>query len=248
MTGHCGSEDWDEGGRVPPVPPIPPTPPIPPIPPLAALAALAGAWGGRRRWRHLGGPWGEHGPFGRHGPFGEHGPFGPRGPWGPGGPGGRGGRRGRQFGREELRLLLLKMIAEQPRHGYDLIKAMEERSGGRYSPSPGVIYPALSLLADEGLIAEQDSDDQRRKFAITPAGEAVLTEEAEEAARVMERLTSLGEHAERGRAPSIERAAANLFTAVGQRMRDGLTSEEAGDLPHRIAEILDEAAQRIERL
>jgi DNA-binding PadR family transcriptional regulator len=125
---------------------------------------------------------------------------------------------------------------------------MEELSAGRYSPSPGVIYPALSLLADEGLIAEQDSDDQRRKFAITSAGEGVLAEQAEEAARVMERLTALGEHAERGRAPSIERAAANLFTAVGQRMREGWTGEEAEDLPHRIAAILDEAAQKIERL
>jgi DNA-binding PadR family transcriptional regulator len=151
------------------------------------------------------------------------------------------------FDRAELRLLLLQLIAEEPRHGYDLIKAMEERSGGHYSPSPGVIYPALALLADEGVIAEQASDDQRRKFAITPAGEAALADEAAEATRVMDRLSELGEHAERHRAPSIERAAMNLFTAVGQRIRDG--GGVAGeDLPHRIAEILDEAAQRIERL
>jgi DNA-binding PadR family transcriptional regulator len=122
---------------------------------------------------------------------------------------------------------------------------MEELSGGHYSPSPGVIYPALALLADEGLIAEQESDDQRRKFAITGPGEGALTDEAEEAERVMERLTGLAEHAERGRAPSIERAAVNLFTAVGQRMGEG---SEDSDLPHRIAEILDEAAQKIERL
>jgi DNA-binding PadR family transcriptional regulator len=145
-----------------------------------------------------------------------------------------------------LRLLLLKLIAEQPRHGYDLIKAMEELSGGHYSPSPGVVYPALAMLADEGLIAEQDSSDQRRKFAITGPGEGVLAEEAEEARRAMERLTGLAEHAERGRSPSIERAAVNLFTAVGQRMAEG--PGEDGDLPHRIAEILDEAAQKIERL
>ncbi|HEU4652275.1 MAG TPA: PadR family transcriptional regulator, partial [Croceibacterium sp.] len=134
---------------------------------------------------------------------------------------------------------------EQPRHGYDLIKAMEERSGGHYSPSPGVIYPALAMLADEGLIAEQESGDQRRKFAITPAGEAALAEDADEAASALERLDAMGEHADRHRAPSIERAAANLFTAVGQRMAGG--SDEGG-LAHRIAEILDEAAQKIERL
>jgi DNA-binding PadR family transcriptional regulator len=140
---------------------------------------------------------------------------------------------------------LLKLLAEQPRHGYDLIKAIEERSGGRYSPSPGVIYPALAMLADEGLIAEQESGDQRRKFAITPAGETVLADEAEAVDRAMERLDTLGEHAERGKAPSIQRASANLFTAVGQRMAQDSEDE---DLAHRIAAILDEAAQKIERL
>ena len=121
--------------------------------------------------------------------------------------------------------MLLKLIAEEPRHGYDLIKAMEELSGGRYSPSPGVVYPALSMLADEGLIAEQASEDQRRKFAITPAGEQELADKEQDATAAMERLTGLAEHAERHRAPSIERAAMNLFTAVGQRMRDGVVPE-----------------------
>ena len=77
---------------------------------------------------------------------------------------------------------------------------------------------------------------------------AKLEAGTEEAGRAMERLTDLGEHAERHRAPSIERAGMNLFTAIGQRMRDGWGSEDAEDLPHRIAEILDEAAQKIERL
>jgi DNA-binding PadR family transcriptional regulator len=210
-----------------------------------AARAMAGGWGGPRWGGGPGGVFGPGGPFGPSGPFGPGGPFGPK--WGGGRRGGPGGGRGRGrlFGRAELRLLLLKLIAEQPRHGYDLIKAMEELSGGHYSPSPGVIYPALAMLADEGVIAEQDSDDQRRKFAITAAGEGALGEEADAVEQAMERLTALGEHAERGRAPSIERAAANLFTAVGQRMAEG---SEQGDLAHRIAEILDEAAQRIERL
>lgn len=190
---------------------------------MAAFAAMAGsAWGGPR-WGGFGGPFG--------GAFGD----------------GRGGpRRGRtrQFGRVELRLILLRLIADEPRHGYDLIKAMEELSGGHYAPSPGVVYPALAMLADEGLVAEQQSDDQRRKFAVTPAGEAVLADEAEQVERAMARLVELGERAERGRAPSIERASINLFTAVGQR----LTGERDEDLPHRIAEILDEAARKIERL
>jgi hypothetical protein len=102
------------------------------------------------------------------------------------------------------------------------------------------------MLADEGLIAEQESNDQRRKFAITPSGEAVLSEEAEAAAGAMERLTVLGERAQRHRSPSIERAAFGLFTAVGQRMANSGGHDEG--LPHKIAEILDEAAQKIERL
>ena len=221
MTRHCHNHDarraWKHAAR--------------------AWMGMGGGWGGQ------GGPFGPAGLFGPGGPFGGGAPFGgPRGPWGPGGRGR--GRRG-QFGREELRLILLKLIAEQPRHGYDLIKAIEERSGGHYSPSPGVIYPALSMLADEALVAEQDSDDQRRKFAVTPAGEAVLAEEAEQLERIMGRFDAMAEHAERGRSPSIQRASMNLFTAVGQRMAEGSEDDE---LAHRIAEILDEAARRIERL
>lgn len=184
-------------------------------------------------------------PFGR-GMFGPRGPFGPAGFGGPGGGGRRGPGRRRLFARDELRWLLLSLIAEEPRHGYDLIKAMEDRSGGHYSPSPGVIYPALSLLADEGLIAEQDSEGQRRKFAITASGRQALEQGQAEALAAMERLADLGVHAEQHRAPSIERAAINLFTAVGQRLRTGPGEDQ--DLAHRIAAILDEAAQRIERL
>jgi len=171
--------------------------------------------------------------------------FGPGGMFGGGPRGPRHGRR-RMFDRAELRLLLLKLIAEQPRHGYDLIKAMEELSGGHYSPSPGVVYPALAMLADEGLVAERATEDQRRQFAITEAGVAVLDEEKDAAEKAFERLKELGEHAERGREPSIERASVNLFTAVAQRLRAGDEGEEG--LAHRIAEILDDAAQKIERL
>ena len=202
----------------------------------AAFAAMGGRWAGP-------GPFGESGAFGPSGPFGPAGPFGPGGPFG-GGRRGQRGPRGRLFGRGELRLVLLTLIAEQARHGYDLIKALEALSGGHYSPSPGMIYPALSLLADEGLVAEQASEDQRRKFAVTDAGRAVLAEEAEAATAAMDRLTDLAERAERHRAPPVERAAFNLFAALTQRMQQG--GED--DLAHQVAEILDEAARRIERL
>src|SRR5690606_25340682 len=82
--------------------------------------------------------------------FGGHG----RHEHGRAGMGGRGGRR-RLFDGGELRLVLLKLIGDQPRHGYDLIREIEDKTGGAYAPSPGVIYPTLTLLADMGLIEEE---------------------------------------------------------------------------------------------
>ena len=196
---------------------------------LAAILAMAREFGGAGEGFAFGGRGG-----GRGGPFGGGGPRG--------GGGGR-GRRGR-FDRAELRLVLLSLIAGEPRHGYDLIRAMEEQSGGAYAPSPGVIYPALSLLADEGLIAEQAGGEGRRRFAITEAGTAELAAQGPAVAAALQRLTELAERAERTRAPQVERATANLHTALRQRLSAGGDA----DLPHAIAEILDEATRRIERL
>jgi hypothetical protein len=74
-----------------------------------------------------------------------------------GGRHGRGGRR-RVFDAGELRLVLLRLIADQPRHGYDLIRAVEELTHGSYAPSPGVVYPTLTMLQDMGLIRENEAD------------------------------------------------------------------------------------------
>lgn len=164
---------------------------------------------------------------------------------GPGGRDGRGGRR-RMFGSGELRLVLLHLIAETPRHGYELIKAIEELTGGAYAPSPGVVYPTLSLLTDEGAIAEHAEDGSPRKaFAVTPTGSAELAERADEAAKLIARLTARGEEDEQHKAPPIARAVGNLFAALRHRAADG---DFDRDTVHKVAEILDEAAQKIERL
>ena len=81
---------------------------------------------------------------------------------------GRGGRR-RVFDANELRLVLLKLIADQPRHGYDLIRAIEDLTGGSYAPSPGVVYPALSILQDLGQIEEVLSEGPRKAFSAIKA-------------------------------------------------------------------------------
>jgi hypothetical protein len=74
---------------------------------------------------------------------------------------GHGGRH-RMFEGGELRLVLLHLIAQEPRHGYDLIRAIEGLSRGVYAPSPGVVYPTLTLLRDMGLVGEPDTDKQRK--------------------------------------------------------------------------------------
>src|SRR3546814_11329261 len=99
--------------------------------------------------------------------------------------GGRGRRR--MFDGGELRLVLLKLIADDARHGYDLIREIEDLTGGAYAPSPGIVYPTLTLLGDMGSIEEQAAEGTRKQFAITAAGRAHLDENAEEVAALMTR-------------------------------------------------------------
>ena len=167
--------------------------------------------------------------------------------WGGGG-GGRGRRRGRQrmFGSGELRLVLLKLIADEPRHGYDLIRAVEELTFGDYAPSPGVVYPTLTLLQDMGLIEEAKEKGPRKPFQVTGEGRKHLEANAAEIDALFERLEEEFAPDERSKGgPPIGRAVGNLMTALSHRVgRDGLDEE----LLHEIANILDEAAQRIERV
>jgi DNA-binding PadR family transcriptional regulator len=145
----------------------------------------------------------------------------------------------------ELRLVLLKLIADEPRHGYDLIRAIEEITGGEYAPSPGVVYPTLTLLQDMGLIEEAAGEGPRKPFQVTDEGRAYLAEREEEAEALFERLRELAPREEHTAGPAIGRAVKNLMTALRHRVgREGLNDE----LLHEIAAILDEAAQRIERV
>jgi DNA-binding PadR family transcriptional regulator len=178
---------------------------------------------------------------------GWHGGWGPfQFDFGDEGWGGRRGRRARRmFESGELRLVLLKLIADEPRHGYDLIRAIEELTGGEYAPSPGVVYPTLTLLLDMGFIEEAPGEGPRKAFQATGEGRAHLEERAEEVEGLFERLTDLKPRAENMAGPAIGRAIKNLMTALSHRVgRDGL--DEA--LLHEIAAILDDAAQRIERV
>ena len=161
------------------------------------------------------------------------------------GDGERGGRGRRMFDGGELRLVLLKLIQEQPRHGYDLIREIETRTSGAYAPSAGVIYPTLTMLDEMGLIEEQKTEGAKKAFAITAAGEAHLEERAEEVEALFVRLADLGSMRARTSGGPIHRAMGNLKAVLHQRMRsDGVDS----DTLHEVAALLDEVAQKIERL
>ncbi|MFC3711361.1 PadR family transcriptional regulator [Sphingoaurantiacus capsulatus] len=156
-----------------------------------------------------------------------------------------GGRRPRVFDGGELRLVLLKLIEEQPRHGYDLIREIEARSGGAYAPSPGIVYPTLTLLLDMGLAEEEASEGARKRLAITEGGVAHLAENAEAVEAAMARLQALADVRERTDGASVRRAMHNLKSALHGRL-----SQEGVDkkLIHDVVDLIDEAARKIERL
>lgn len=156
--------------------------------------------------------------------------------------------RRRVFEGGELRLVLLKLIADQPRHGYDLIREIEEITRGVYVPSPGIVYPTLTLLEDMGLIAEKHSEGTRKQFSASDDGHRHLVERAEEVAALMARLSDMG--AERDPASDhapVRRAISNLRHVLAHKLiaGDRMPSDEQ---IRAIVALIDEAAQKIERL
>nr|WP_323123240.1 PadR family transcriptional regulator [Burkholderia alba] len=115
---------------------------------------------------------------------------------GPGGFGGFGGDddglpRGRQFSSDDLQLLLLALLAEQPSHGYELIKALDTRSSGFYAPSPGMVYPALTYLEEVGYVSVQ-VEGNRKRYALAEAGQTHLDAQRERVDLLFAKLTHLG--------------------------------------------------------
>jgi DNA-binding PadR family transcriptional regulator len=185
-------------------------------------------WQGRRFARGGFGP--EHeGERGRRHEHHRHGP---------------GGRRGaRVFDHGELRLVVLALIAEQPRHGYEIIKAIEDRVGGSYTPSPGVIYPTLTLLEELGHATVEESQGKKR-YAITPDGKAALDAQKPAVDTALARMHEVSAIHGGGPAPQLIRAMENLKLALRLRQARGpLTGEQVTA----IAAALDAAAVAIER-
>jgi len=158
---------------------------------------------------------------------------------------GRGGRRGgRPFDYGELRLLALAMIAEQPSHGYELMKAIEERMGGSYSPSPGVMYPTLSWLEDMGYAAVDAAEAGRKRYRITAEGEAFLAANRAAVDDLASRIGPAGAGAPDGVPAPVLRGMENLKLALRLRLKRGALEQDAAES---IAAALDAAAQAVER-
>ncbi|WP_439629041.1 PadR family transcriptional regulator [Shinella sp.] len=158
---------------------------------------------------------------------------------------GRGGRHGgRLFDYGELRLLLLAIISDAPSHGYELIKTVEDRFGGSYSPSPGVIYPTLAWLDDMGYTVIEPAEGGRKRYRITPEGEAFLAANRAAIDELMARAGHRGPGGRDGVPAPVVRAMENLKLAMRLRLRRGEMSEEASEA---IAAALDLAAKTVEK-
>jgi len=159
----------------------------------------------------------------------------------------RHGRHGSRVGRflehGDLRFVALALLAEQPRHGYELIKELEDRTGGAYRPSPGVIYPTLALLEDEGFIRPVTGEAGRKLYEATDEGRAALEANRAGVDAVFARMAEAAEGADTTR-PRIARAIQNFHMALGQRLARRPISPEDLD---RIVAIIDDTATAIEK-
>jgi DNA-binding PadR family transcriptional regulator len=155
-------------------------------------------------------------------------------------PAARRGSRGRPFDYGALRLIVLGMIAEQPRHGYELMKAIEERMGGGYSPSPGVIYPTLAWLEDMGY-AVPEVEGGRRSYRLTPEGGAFLTANRAALAELDARMGA--GHGRRHAPAPVLQAMGDLKRALRARFLGGAVDEAAAE---RIAAAIRSAALEVE--
>jgi DNA-binding PadR family transcriptional regulator len=147
------------------------------------------------------------------------------------------------FDHGELRLVVLALIAESPRHGYEIIKAIEERLAGSYSPSPGVIYPTLTLLQELGYATVEEHDGKKR-YSITDEGRRHLADHQKAADTALARMQEVSTRLGGGPAPQIVRGMENLKLALRLRMNRGpLTDEQV----LAVAAALDAAALAVER-
>jgi DNA-binding PadR family transcriptional regulator len=157
--------------------------------------------------------------------------------------GGFGGRE-RLFEAGDFKLVVLKLLAEQPSYGYQLIKTMEQRLAGGYTPSAGVVYPTLTMLEEEGL-AVSSSENNKKVYAVTPEGMQFLQANEKRVKELFDRLEDAGKSFQRGRSPEIMKAFHDMHIAVFTRVqRENITPEQI----RKITEAIKAATKAIDEL
>jgi DNA-binding PadR family transcriptional regulator len=212
-----------------------------------------GRHGGRKAFEEIfamrGGPLGRG--FGGPGRGGRGGPHG-----GPGGGRGFGddgdGRIGRFLMQGDLRLLVLALIEKEPRHGYEIIKHIEDMTYGFYAPSPGVVYPTLTYLEEAGYVVSE-ADGNKKRYAITEEGKAHLDENRSFAATILDRLTEFAErikqrqekserHERKERGPdlprSVDAALLNLREVIAGKLSGD--QKKAGDIVRLLLQVAED--------
>lgn len=182
-----------------------------------------------------------YGFMGRLGGFGGHHRRGWQGRGRFGGGDDGSARAGRIFGPGDLRLVLLALIAERPRHGYELIKEIEQRFGGAYAPSPGSVYPTLTLLEELGHVRASEPQGGKRLFEITEEGRAFLAENEAAVKGVMDRMDLAARAMAGGAAPEIIYQAMHTLKTALMLHRAGWSATET----ERVRKIIDRAARDI---
>jgi DNA-binding PadR family transcriptional regulator len=155
------------------------------------------------------------------------------------------GGRERLFDSGDIRFVVLRLLAEQPSYGYQLIKTMEERMAGAYTPSAGVIYPTLTLLEEEGFASAATSEANRKVYSVTAQGAEYLAANKDRVDELFARLEETGRGYRHGRSPELMKAMENLRGAIMARMfRGNATPEQIG----KITEAVNAAAKAIDEL
>jgi len=163
---------------------------------------------------------------------------------------------GRMLAQGDVRLIALTLIAQQPRHGYEIIKLIEEMTADWYSPSPGIVYPTLTYLEEVGYVTAQ-TEGAKRLYAITAEGKAYLAQNRDLADAVLERLAAIGQRAARWRREAgrdsgrdaDERRLPPLVAAAIDNLREAAAKRIEGDAEAeaRVVELLARAAMDLRR-
>jgi DNA-binding PadR family transcriptional regulator len=151
----------------------------------------------------------------------------------------------RLFQHGDLRFVILQLVAEKPRYGYEIIKAIEEQLGGVYTPSAGVVYPTLTMLEEMGYATVSATEGGKKLYTITPEGSAILEQNRAAVDEIFGRIRQAGEAFAGGAAPQILRAMENLRYALRLKLQKGKLSDEQVKT---ITGILDNAARDVEQL